>query len=234
MAKRKLSLNTLNDKEWKLLGVLRRAKRATIEHAAERAWPSRSRAQRMSWVRNALRRLVHNGLVRWVDDGTYAVTAKGRDHVDGKAIHGVPSPLHRLRLDRLPPRKSVKARSSKLAVKPAKKPVKAPAKVKAKPPADLAAVVGVGTVWRDCDPRRSREVQVQAVVDRDGKVAVRDVNGGPLSRVDASKFHRRAGSKRGFCFVREGSYPAATPSTLTSPSTHYNSHSSTVPDVSDL
>jgi len=76
-----LEASDLNKSETKLLcsfGDYKGGEEISIAELAKETFPTKSKAQANSWVRNSLRRLVRGSLVEKTDRGTYKLTKAGR------------------------------------------------------------------------------------------------------------------------------------------------------------
>jgi hypothetical protein len=81
-----LDYEELNARETKVVDVLNgegggTREIRTIKELADAAFPSKTKKQANSWVRNQLRRLVCAGWVEKVERGSYRVSKKGRDRM---------------------------------------------------------------------------------------------------------------------------------------------------------
>jgi hypothetical protein len=209
-----------NDKERKVFEVLRKSQKLTIEEIGGKAWPNKSHAKATSWTRNSLRRLVFNGFVGQAGVGTYRITAKGKSaKLDAMRL----KPLPRKEPKGKKAVKKVQAAAKKKAVKktPKKKVAKKPAKPKKAPAVKatkatktkttskkesvvtklakdkIKADVKIGSIWRDCDPRRNRQVKVENVLS--DSVVCKSTTGGPSVKISIDRFHFNASAKKGFC-----------------------------------
>lgn len=203
------TMHKLNAHECALLHALKRGEKRTISDLADKLWPSKSKAKRRSWTRNSLRRPFKLGLIKKVDEGTYALTPKGKANrpedvefaiAAGGRKKAPKKPKAKKKVNKKPTAKKA-PKAKKPAKVVAKKPTKKPAKKETTPVKKDIPIVVVGSIWRDMESKTGRIIRVLEVLPGGEKVVCQSTIGGPKTKVSVVRFAGTA--KKGYKPVEE-------------------------------